>query len=338
MNRFIIEQAVELSMATGHVPCLLGDTGVGKTDMGSIIAKRNNRELIKVELSLQNTEDLIGYPYKSDDGKMHWAAPFWFPHESEEDKYIIFVDELNRTNKDVLNAIMPMMLAKQLHEHKLPKGTWIMTAMNPDSEEFDLVYSFDDAAFIARFIFIEVMAEFSSWEKWLRNKNKYDDKVISFLKKHPELFIDEVRNVMNINIKPKPRVWTQLIDILHYCKNNHIQPLDALDIIIRGMVGQKAAVQFASVLDTYFDNKDLSMLFLEDLSNETALSISNEIIQQLNTGKELTTPNIVAEWFYRNAETHPAVLRRMLTEIDSGIDELYREQKFLDSISIITNN
>lgn len=336
MNRFVIEQAVEICMMTDNVPCLIGDTGIGKTDMASIIAKRHNRKLIKIELSLQNTEDLIGYPYKGEDGKMHWAAPFWFPDESEENEYIILVDELNRTNKDVLNAIMPMMLGKRLHEHRLPKGTWIMTAMNPDTEAFDLVYSFDDAAFIARFVFIEIKAEFESWKRWLQNHNKFDEKLIGFLEKNPDLFIDDMKNILSIDIKPKPRVWTHFMDILAHCKNNHIKPLDALDVIARGMVGQKACIKLASLLDSYFEDVDLSMLFLEDLTNDTALSISNEIIQQLNINKPLPSTKSCASWFLRNAETHPAVLRRMLLEIDYGIDELYREPEFLKAISIIT--
>ena len=79
MGRYIIEQAAELCMATNNVPCLIGYTGVGKTDMGSIIARRNNRNVIELNLALHSTEDLIGYPYKADDGKMHWAPPAWFP-------------------------------------------------------------------------------------------------------------------------------------------------------------------------------------------------------------------------------------------------------------------
>ena len=336
MNRHIIEQAVELSMVTGNVPCLIGYTGVGKTDMGRIISERHNRRLIELNLALHSTEDLIGYPYKGDDGKMHWAPPAWFPEE--EDKYILYVDEINRASKDVLNAVMPLILTGQLHEHILPKGTWIMSAMNPDNDDFDMVYSFDDAAILSRLIFIEVPPEFHSWQMWLKNNQKYDSVIVGFLENNPEYFVPTIKNVISQDIKPNPRSWTKFINILHYCKANNIKPLDALDLICKGLLGDNINIRLAALLDSYFEDTDFNKIFEYDLDNENAISVANFIIQKLNSGEELPSIENCASWFNRNAKEHPAVIRRIITETDKGLDQIYAEKEFLEAITFITTH
>lgn len=336
INRYVIEQAIELSMVTGNVPCLIGYTGVGKTDMGRIISNRHNRQLIELNLALHSTEDLIGYPYKGDDGKMHWAPPAWFPEE--ENKCILYVDEINRASKDVLNAIMPLILTGQLHEHKLPIGTWIMSAMNPDSDDFDMVYSFDDAAIISRLIFIEVPPEFISWQRWLKNNQKHDDVIINFLEKHPQYFVPEIKNVISQNIRPNPRSWTKFINILHYCKAQKMKPLDALDLICKGLLGDNINIRLATLLDSYFEDADFNQIFNDDLNNENAISVANFIIQGLNVGNPLPSIEDCANWFNRNAKTHPAVIRRILTETDLGLTDIYKEASFLEAVSYVTSH
>ena len=336
MSRYIIEQAAELCMATNNVPCLIGYTGVGKTDMGSIIARRNNRNVIELNLALHSTEDLIGYPYKADDGKMHWAPPAWFPEE--ENKYILYVDEINRASKDVLNAIMPMLLTGKLHEHSLPEGTWIMSAMNPDNDDFDMVYSFDDAAVISRLVFIEVPPEFNSWKKWLKNNNKHDDVIVDFLKKNPKYFVPEIKNVISQNIRPNPRSWTKFINILQYCKANRIKPLEALDLICKGLLGDNINIHMAILLDSYFEDVSFDSVFDYDLENENALAMGNLIIQNLNTGKTFPNEELCAKWFNRNAKTHPAIIRRILTEVDDGLTSIYAYNDFLEAVSYVTSH
>jgi hypothetical protein len=337
LNRFVIQQAVELSMITNNVPCLLGYTGVGKSDMADIIAKRHNRTLITLNLAVQSTEDLVGYPYRNEqDNKMYWAPPSWFPEV--ENQYIIFADEINRASKDVINAIMPMLLNGSLHEHTLPKGTWLMAAMNPDNDDFDMVYSFDDAAIISRLIFIETPPEFASWQQWLKNKNMYDETIVEFLKKNPDMFVPEIKNVMSQNIRPNPRSWTKFINILHYCKTNKIKPLDALDLISRGLLGEKPTVYLAPMLDTYFEDMNLKTLFMEDLNDDNAMSISNAIIQNLNLQNNITDIADCASWFLRNAYTHPTIIKRILLDTDSGLDELYKYEDFCKAVSYITSH
>lgn len=336
MSRYIIEQAIKLCMSTNNVPCLIGYTGVGKTDIGRIIAEQSNRVLIDLNLAVQSTEDLIGYPYKAEDNKMHWAPPAWFPEE--ENKYIVYADEINRASKDVINAIMPLLLGGKLHEHKLPKGTWIMCAMNPDNDDFDMVYSFDDAAVVSRLIFIEVPPEFNSWEKWLKNNNKYDETIINFLTKNPKFFVPEIKNVMTQKIAPNPRSWTKFINILHYCKANKIKPLDELDIICRGLLGENINIHLATLLDSYFEELEFDTLFKYDFENDSALFISNIVIQNLNAGKKLPSEKDCADWFLRNAKTHPAIIRRIIMEVDTGFNGIYKHASFVEAISYITTH
>jgi len=332
MGRAVIELAAEISMKTGNVPCLIGYTGVGKTDMGSIIADRNKRKLTVLNLAVQSTEDLVGYPYRGDDNKMHWAPPAWFPNANEENTYLIYVDEINRASKDVINAIMPMLLNGTLHEHTLPKGTWLLAAMNPDNNDFDMVNSFDDAAILSRLILIEVPPDFTSWKAWLKERNMHDDAIVNFLETHRTHFVPHIQNVLNQNIKPNPRSWTKLITILDFCKKENIKPLPALDLICRGMLGSETNTAIAMLLETYFGGKTILDTLNEPITDENALSNAVHIMNEM-------TPNfkhgdMFVNWFVNCVNSHPTIANKLLFEINPNIiSEYYTNVRFMTAIN-----
>jgi len=335
-KRLVVENAIELCMLTQNVPCLIGYTGVGKTDMGSRIAKRHNRNIIVLNLSIQTTEDLIGFPYRGEDNKMHWSPPAWFPDPDQKNKYILFVDEINRASKDVINAIMPMLLGGSLHEHTLPEGTWIMSAMNPDNDDFDMVYSFDDAAISSRLIHIEVPPEFGSWKTWLEENNKHDDAVVNFLNNNPSKFVPTIQNVITQNIVPNPRSWTKFIDVLHFCKENKIQPIDALCIIANGLLGRDCMMDLVMLLETYFVTQSIEELFGLVMEDNNALSVATQVISYLNGGKPVTSKEL-AMWFYNNVQQHPAILRKVMFDVqEKNMDDLYRYNEFVEAVSYMS--
>lgn len=332
MGRAVVELATEICMKTGNVPCLVGYTGVGKTDMGTVIANRNNRKLTVLNLAVQSTEDLVGYPYRGDDNKMHWAPPAWFPNPDETHTHLIYIDEINRASKDVINAIMPMLLNGSLHEHSLPEDTWLLAAMNPDNDEFDMVYSFDDAAILSRLVFLEVPSEFSSWKSWLKEHNLTDNTIVNFLEANREHFVPSVKNLLNQNIKPNPRSWTKLIQILHFCKSQNLKPLPALDLICRGLLGQSTNTAISILLSMYFEGKTLRDTLTEKLEDFNALSNVIHIMNELGAHSELAP--LFITWFDECSKTHPSIANKLLFEMDPNIvSEYYESPVFMEALN-----
>ena len=59
LEREVATRAVELILKSRQgVPCLIGNTGVGKTDMIKFIAEKHNKKLIIINTSVVNVDDL----------------------------------------------------------------------------------------------------------------------------------------------------------------------------------------------------------------------------------------------------------------------------------------
>lgn len=148
-------------MEIGLVPMLVGATGIGKTTLVKNIGARTGRKVIILTLSQMEPGDLLGLPMK-DEKKTVFAKPDWFP---EDDKAIIFLDELNRAHASIRAAIMQLLLDKKIHTHELPKGVWMIAAMNPDTEDY-AVNPVIDKAEIARFVWLNISNSPESWYEY----------------------------------------------------------------------------------------------------------------------------------------------------------------------------
>ena len=117
-SRETVQRSMELAFMSGLVGTLIGVTGVGKSDMVAEIARNHGRKLVALNAAIQQPETLAGYPYRDGDVE-RWAKPEWFP--SEENSTVLFIDEINRASKSVMNSLMMLLLTGELCTHKLPK-------------------------------------------------------------------------------------------------------------------------------------------------------------------------------------------------------------------------
>ncbi|MBT1247540.1 MULTISPECIES: MoxR family ATPase [unclassified Thermosipho (in: thermotogales)] len=207
-----LEEAKILSkkiMESNEIPLLIGHFGVGKTDIIKEIAKETNRKLIILVLSQMEPGDLIGLPSR-ENNKTVFLAPDWWP---EDENTIIFLDEINRSHRSIRNAIMQLLIDKRIHNHILPKGTWIVASMNPPDEEYDQVDLITDPAFLSRFFILEVSPDTTEWINWAKNNN-LSDEIIEFIEKNPEFLHTSNYISLKTTLKPSPRSWYKLGNVL----------------------------------------------------------------------------------------------------------------------------
>lgn len=252
MNISDIPKILSASMITGDNICLVGDHGIGKTEIIENWAKDNNVHCETLILSLVEIGDLAGIPYL-DNNSTNFAEPMWLTRmkraNEQGKRCILFVDEINRAAKDVLSASLSLVLSRRINEHYLPElngiKTLVVAAMNPDNSDHNYQVDTLDIALISRFCWLNVEIDVPSWLEWAR-KNKINAIVRDFIS----------NNTQKLHFTPKdsigctPRSWSMLskyIDI-----KDTIDP-SVLFNIIEGKVGTAVGAQFMQFLQNYID-------------------------------------------------------------------------------------
>lgn len=241
MNIKTLKLALPYMFETGIVPMLVGPHGVGKSTAIKEYAQENNLELIDLRLGNMDVGDLLGLADFETDSEGNKVAtrffrPEWFPQEGTSG--ILFVDEINRAQRHVLQAVFQLVLDKRIHSHILPKGWTVVAAMNPDTEDY-VVTDINDKAFLDRFCFIQISTSHRDFIQYGQEKN-FSSEVLRFIDNMPE-YLSGKTTEMDMNlVEPSPRSWEKV---------SKVKGLVGIDQqiqreIICGLIGVPAATQF----------------------------------------------------------------------------------------------
>ena len=277
-SREIVQRAVELiCLSRQGVPCLIGNTGVGKTDLVKAIAKKHRKKLVIINTAVVNVDDLSGFPYREGD-VMKWAIPDWFPREKD---CVVFLDEFNRADKQVINALMPMLLSGELHHGAvLPEDCWVIVAFNPDTDDYDMVNSFDDLAISSRLFKLEVTNDPAAWNEWAqKNLNvenaSYKTKLISNMKE----FLTAHQTSVQINQIPNNRSFSKAIGVIECAKTNsdyYVFPV--VEKALKGILGEAYVNTNSSLIRECLRNDKATLKNrLEEVLNNSTMSESEKM-------------------------------------------------------------
>lgn len=323
-KREMAKRTASLVMGSGSAVCLCGSTGVGKTDMITQLGEEFGKKVIILNSAIQSTEDLIGYPYREGD-VMRWAKPEWFPEETESG-CILFIDEINRAEKQVINALMPMLLNGELHSHKLPKGTWVATAINPDTEDYDMVNGFEDKAIWSRLCIIEVKPDFDEWKKWLIQNGKYEKRIVDKMK---EMLRKTEMDLPENTQTPNNRSCTKCLDVLHYAADYNksfgdiYYTQDVVNNAFRGICGFDFALEMANMVTEFIisglEGEKSWESVLKEASVGNILQIKDEIIAKLSYDDlHEKDAKVFVEWCFKYSEAFGDQVKEIIRSIPSS--------------------
>lgn len=181
MNISEVKKTLPILMKAKVVPFLWGSQGVGKTQTVKQMAKDLGLGFVHLHAATQEAGDLVGLLIKNDDGTVKHARPAWFPVDG---KGIIFLDELNRMQPDVMQALFSFITEGTIHTHRLPEGWSIVAAGNYQSDSFQVTDT-SDAAWMSRFCHIDFKPTKEEFMMFAESKNAFN--VADFIRTHPEL-------------------------------------------------------------------------------------------------------------------------------------------------------
>ena len=181
---------------------LHGLHGVGKSNVVKQIADEQKIGFIDVRLSQMESGDLLGMP-DLQDGTTKFITPAWLPRDKKS-KGILFMDELNRARPDVLQAVFQLVLDRRIGEYVLPEGWHVVSAVNPNTENYHVTNIFDKAL-IDRFCHINLKPTKVEFIQYAQQLSDINQDFINFLQANDNLIEDEKAELPSIERTPSRR-------------------------------------------------------------------------------------------------------------------------------------
>ena len=254
MNIKQVKESLPFLFEANIAACITGHHGVGKSQSVAQFCNetsyihptkgKQNWGFVDLRLGTMDVGDLLGLPDFITDGKGNKIAtsfirPEWFPTDPDS-KGIIFLDEMNRARRDILQSVFQLVLDRKIHQHTLPKGWFVVSAVNPNTEDY-IVTDIGDKAFLDRFCHIKLTPTAEEFFDFAKS-TKVDQSVVRFLREQPKLLQADLE-AFDVDVKPSRRSW---IAVDRLVKAN--TPINLLKHLVAGLVGTTAATAYIKSL------------------------------------------------------------------------------------------
>ena len=219
MNYTDTLKSVDLVLATGEVPLIIGESGIGKTALAKEIARMNNWSLIVINGNLLKEGEIGGLPtidsYTKVTAKgaaLEKKTTVYAVHnklrEIDEEiakgkTVLLFIDEINRCEHTVQQELMNIILNREINDYKLHESIKIVAAMNPSNKygsDLDYQVVDMDAAQENRFVWLYMEPDYKQWLAWAIDAG-IEQKVIEFISTFPD-YLHKI-NAEDINATPR---------------------------------------------------------------------------------------------------------------------------------------
>lgn len=293
MNFIDTLKSVNLVLATGEVPLVVGESGIGKTALAKKIAKENDWSLIVIDGNLLKEGEIGGLPtvesyvvINSNGENVEKKTTIYAVHnklrEIDEEiakgrNVLLFIDEINRCEHTVQQELMNLILNREINGYKLDDEVKILAAMNPSSKygsDFDYQVVDMDAAQENRFVWLNMEADHTQWINWAIREG-IEDKVIEFISTFPEY----LHKINDEDVRATPRSYERVSKSYTIFKEQKDSiPRSVFLNVIKGNVGKVIAEEFISFIESdYSPLVSYEDIFLEEtLNSEIIEKVKNE--------------------------------------------------------------
>lgn len=307
MNFIETLKSVDLVLATGEVPLVVGESGIGKTALAKELSKENNYSLVIIDGNLLKEGEIGGLPtvesYKiinSNGEQIENKTTIYAVHnklreidiEIEKGKEVLlFIDEINRCEHTVQQELMNLILNREINGYRLDENVKILAAMNPSSKygsDFDYQVVDMDAAQENRFVWLNMESDHNVWIKWAIGSG-IEQKVIEFISTFPEY----LNKVNDEDIRATPRSYERVSKTYKVYKEQGNIPRNVFLNVIKGNIGKVIAEEFMSFIEANHE----PLVSYEDVFSGGALDLDiiEKIKNENHTRLYLSAMNILRD-------------------------------------------
>lgn len=265
MNYIDTLQSVELILATGEVPLIVGESGIGKTALAKDVAIKNSWTLITIDANLLKEGEIGGlptiesYPWLNEMGeKIERKTTVYAVHhklkviENEVAKgntVLLFIDEINRCEHTVQQELMNLILNREINGFQLHETVKILAAMNPSSKygtDYDYQVVDMDAAQENRFVWLYMEPDALQWLQWAMDSG-IEQKVTDFIATFPEY----LHKINEDSFRATPRSYERISKAYSiYKEKQESIPRSIFVNVLRGNVGNMIAEEFINFIES----------------------------------------------------------------------------------------
>ncbi len=290
MNYIDTLKSVELVLATGEVPLLVGESGIGKTALAKQLAAEHHWSLVVIDGNLLKEGEIGGLPtieaYAGADREgntterkttvyaVHYKLREIDAELAKGKTVLLFIDEINRCEHTVQQELMNLILNREINGYQLSAEVKLLAAMNPSGKygsNFDYQVVDMDAAQENRFVWLYMEPDYRQWTDWAMDTG-LEPKVIEFISTFPEYLMKTNED----GVSATPRSYERISKTLTlYLEKKDTIPRTVFLNVLRGNVGNMIAEELLSFLEA----EHRPLLSYEDVF--TAASLTGEIKEQL---------------------------------------------------------
>jgi len=160
---------------------------------------------------------------------------------------ILFLDELNRAQDDVIQAVFQLVLERRLGTYTLPSGWQIVCAGN--FMEGYMTNGFTDPAFLDRFTHLQLDGGELTLEEWVAYMAKRHgakaSEVIEFASQNTKHLDGDISGELGFTIQPSRRSWEAVVRVKDtYESRSEEFSEDAYLSVLAGLVGREVSSAF----------------------------------------------------------------------------------------------
>lgn len=236
---------------------LVGEPGVGKTDIVEQAAMGADADLIISHPAVGDPTDVKGLPWPGKNKKEATFLPFGDLAKALNAKKptVWFLDDLGQATPAVQAAYMQLLLARRVNEHVLPDCVTLLAATNGRSHRAGVSGILEPVK--SRFVtIVNVEPDLDDWCMWAFNAN-VPVEVISFLRFRQEL-LNKFEPTADMANSPSPRTWTNVGKLMKAGLPAELE-MEAFS----GSVGKAAAGEFVGFLKMFRELPNLDAILLD---------------------------------------------------------------------------
>lgn len=296
--------------------------GVGKSSIVKQAAKDLNVPCIDIRLSqCADIGDLKGLPRLNEEFKRtEFFKPKWWPKENEPEGFI-FLDEINRASKDILQGVFELSLDRSLDGDKLPDGWRVIGAIN-GSDEYDVIDM--DPALADRWFYIKFNPSVDEWLNWGRKVGIHAS-VLDFISVNKELLDPPVGSMEPGKIYPSRRSWKSFDDTMKALNLYNSKNEGLITSICEGWVGENISIMFPKFLlndASRIDPSDVLFKFEQFESKIGNICSDIELVSSLSLNVFKTMEDMSPENFSANLPKISSSLKRFIAIIPKDVAAL----------------